>query len=152
MEWIIGILIFIIVVSILGNTKGDEEKKKGEEILQQQKAAEEYILRSGDNEAIKQLMLMKANPSSYQHQFQRAASDNNIMRTAFGVFTGFIAADLVTSAIHQHQLEESLANFETELDKIGGIDNFHSSEYGQNFSVEDSIDEGGDDIDLDLFS
>jgi hypothetical protein len=152
MEWVI---IILVILGIIGATNDSaEKKKKKEEAERQQQAAEDYIMKSGDEEAIKQLMLMKANPSSYQSQFKEAAGGNSIMRTAFGVFTGFIAADIVTSAIHQHQLEEALANFEAELESVGGLDNF-SLEDGPltgDFEMAEADIDTGDDGDWDIFS
>ena len=81
-------------------------------------AAEEYILKSGDKEAINLLREMQTNPSNYRQRFHRAAKDNIVMKTAFGVFTGFIAADLVTNAIYHSQLENALESFSTELEKM----------------------------------
>lgn len=52
------------------------------------------------------------------------------MKTALGVFTGMIAANLVTSAFHQYQLKEALANFNSQLESIGGLDNLQLDQSG----------------------
>ena len=87
-------------------------------------AAEQYILNSGDEEAINSLREMQRNPSAYKEKFKEASKGNSIMRTALGVFTGVIAANLVTSAIYQYQLNEALSSFDADLESMGGIDNF----------------------------
>ena len=88
-----------------------------------QEAAETFILKSGDREAIAELKAMKANPSRYRDRFKQAAQGNSVMRTALGVFTGVIAADLVTSAIYQSQLSEALLSFDAEIARMGGLEN-----------------------------
>ena len=85
-------------------------------------AAEHFILNSGDNQAIKTLQQMRADPASYKDRLRQGARDNTVLRTAFGVFTGFIAADLVSTAIHQYQLQQALEAFETELASTGEVE------------------------------
>jgi hypothetical protein len=130
MEWVIGI---IVVLYLIGRSEQDKEQKatqqEQEEIKSKQQAAEDYIMKSGDEEAIKKLMLMRANPSSYQQQFKQAAGGNDIMRTAFGVFTGMIAANLVMDAIYAHQLQEAITAFNVDLEGMGGLDNFDMASY-----------------------
>jgi len=126
MEWVIAIIVFLIIIG-WGNDNDDEQKTSQEELEEakiKQQAAEDYILKSGDEEAIKKLMLMRANPSSYQQQFKQAAGGNDTMRTAFGVFSGMIAANLVMDAIHAEQLQEAITAFNLELENMGGLDSF----------------------------
>ncbi len=85
-------------------------------------AAEQYILNSGDRQAIGVLQQMRSDPASYQDRLRQGASGNTVLRTALGVFTGFIAADLVTTAIHQYQLQQALQAFEAELSSTGEFD------------------------------
>lgn len=148
MEWIIGGLILLWLISAFGDSDKDE-KKEIADIKEKQKAAEEYILKSGDEEAIKQLMLMRASPQSYDQQFKKYSAGNDIMRTAFGVFSGMIAANLVMDAMYAHQLEEALANFDMELAKMGGLENFdvgsadsYFSDSNDDMYSEDSDSEG----------
>jgi len=87
---------------------------------------------------------MVKNSGAYTNKFKQASKGNSVMKTALGVFTGFIAADLVTSAIHQHQLSEALSNFSTELENMGGIDNLqiepvNSSLFTGNNVIEEEI-------------
>jgi hypothetical protein len=65
---------------------------------------------------------MKADPRQYEQRFKQAAQRNSVMRIALGVFTGMIAAEMVTGAIYQHQLQEALAQFDMELAGMGGLD------------------------------
>ncbi|MCO6434173.1 hypothetical protein [Nitrosomonas nitrosa] len=92
--------------------------------------AERYILKSGDPEAIDALRQMQSSPEKYNERFTQAAKGNPIMKTALGVFTGMIAANLVTSAFHQYQLKEALANFNSQLESIGGLDNLQLDQSG----------------------
>ena len=155
MGWVIAIIVVLIIAGIMGNAQEAAAKKKKQEDAEFQRlAAEDYIMKSGDKEAIKQLMLMKTSPSHYQQNFQQAASGgNSVMRTAFGVFTGFIAADLVMGAINQHQLQEALASFDTEIDKIGGVENLELTDASDAAGDIDTGDvdtevDGGDDFDF----
>ena len=134
------------VLSIADKIK---EKIGGNILPNLKSAAEGYILHSGDTEAINALRQMQSNPAAYNQQFRQAAKGNSIMRTALGVFTGMIAADFVTSAIHQHQLEEALSNFNAEIEKMGGLDNF-PIENGEGFhtaELQDYSETGNDSLD-----
>ena len=114
-----------------GNRKESEEfVEKVRQILSvstefdsKQSAAEHYILNSGNAEAVNSLREMQKNPNTYKEKFKQASKGNRVMKTALGVFTGVIAANLVTSAFHQYQLDEALSNFDSELESMGGIDN-----------------------------
>jgi len=101
----------------------------------EQLVAEQYILDSGDEEAIKSLADMKKDPGTYKEKLKHASKDNSIMRTALGVFTGVIAANLVTGAIHQYQMSEALSNFEAELADLGGVDNFQFDQESNVYSA-----------------
>lgn len=128
--------ILVILDGMLDSIK-DGNRKESEEFVEKirqimsvssvsdskQTAAEQYILNSGNTEAINSLREMQKNPNSYTEKFKQASKGNSVMRTALGVFTGVIAANLVTSAIHQYQLNEALSNFDAELESMGGIDN-----------------------------
>ena len=91
-------------------------------------AAEMYILKSGNQEAIQEFARMKADPRNYKKNFREASKSNSVMRTAFGVFAGMIAANLVMGAINQMQLDEALASFDSSLEDMGGLDNVELNE------------------------
>jgi hypothetical protein len=131
MEWVIGIIVVLYLIGMSENNKEQKAtEKEQEEIKSKQQAAEDYIMKSGDEEAIKKLMLMRADSSSYQQQFKQAAGGNDVMKTAFGVFTGMIAANLVMDAIYAHQLQEAITAFNVELEGMGGLDNFDMASMG----------------------
>ena len=115
-------------------TKKIKEKLNTQSEITKQEAAEEYIRKSGDQEAIRMLNQMKNNPRQYAENLRQAAKGNSVMKTAFGVFTGMIAANLVMGAINQYQLEQALANFNAELENMGGIDNLGLGEYQPTFT------------------
>lgn len=96
--------------------------------VSRKQAAEDYILRSGDPAALNALRQMKGNPATYGKRLKEAASGNSIMKTALGVFTGMIAAELVTGAIRSYQLEQALAQFDDQLASIGGLENLPLAE------------------------
>jgi hypothetical protein len=102
----------------------------GQPKLSRKEAVEHYILTSGDRQAIATFRQMQANPGRYGEQLRRGAQNNTILRTAAGVFAGFIAADLVTSAVHQYQLQQALESFDSELEKIGGLDGLTFADAG----------------------
>lgn len=87
--------------------------------------AEQYILNSGDQEAIQQLREMRKKPGEYKERLRKAAKGNTVMKTALGVFTGMIAANLVTSAFHKPELNHALADFDSKLESMGGLDNIN---------------------------
>ncbi|RWW97016.1 hypothetical protein [Aestuariirhabdus litorea] len=106
-----------------------KEKLNAQPEITKQDAAEEYIRKSGDQEAISMLNKIKSNPRQYGENLKQAAKGNSVMKTALGVFTGMIASNLVMGAINQYQIEQALANFNAELENIGGIDNLGLGEY-----------------------
>jgi hypothetical protein len=123
-----------------------KEKLNIQPEINKQEAAEEYIRKSGDQEAISMLDQIKRNPRQYGESFKQAAKGNSVMKTALGVFTGMIAANLVMGAINQYQLEQALANFNAELENIGGIDNLGLGEYESTFTQASAADFSGTDI------
>ena len=94
-----------------------------------QDLTESYIRRSGNVEAMNMLNNIKNKPGGFAHNLKQAANDNTVMRTALGVFTGMIAANLVTGAINQYRLDQALADFNAEIENLGGLDNLDISSY-----------------------
>lgn len=127
------LVILNAMLEVAGNEPPDEIRHLIAEIKQgwrdapkpisKMQAAEEFVLKSGDREAIDAFRKMKQDPSRYGQGFKRAAQGNSVLRIALGVFTGMVAAELVTGAIYQHQLQEALAQFDMELASMGGIEN-----------------------------
>lgn len=119
--------------------------------------AEQFILSSGDKEAIRSLRDMQSNPTTYKEKFAQAAKGNSVMRTAFGVFTGVIAANavsnVVSSAIIQSQLEDTFSKLDssaqggTEVgNAIGLSDNSDTMDVSSEAS---GVDDSGDAEDID---
>ena len=117
MEWFWIILIGLGVYSLLGNSQEKKEaQEKKAELLQRQKEAEDYIMKSGDEEAIKMLMLARANPSNYSQVLEGGMNKgNDTLKMALGVMTGVVAGNMISSAITANAISHALSDMETEL-------------------------------------
>lgn len=107
-------------------------------------AAERYILQSGNREAIAALSKMRKDPGGYANRLQSGARHNSVLRTALGVFTGVIAADIVTDAVYQHQLEQAFSSVEDDFDSTNDsdpsdIDQYSSSDFDYNAAEDTDI-------------
>lgn len=101
MTWWVWLIVIIFVVGIFG--KGEEEKKRQQaanEAEKRRKEAEDYIMNSGDPEAIKAMMLARANPVG-QGQISNAtqSSGNSALKTAAGVVAGVVVGEAVASTV-----------------------------------------------------
>lgn len=85
--------------------------------------AENFIARSGDPKANNILHEMRRNPSQYKELLRSGASGNTVLKTAFGVFAGIIAADVVRAAVTDYQKEKLLTQLDQDIEKAGGLDN-----------------------------
>jgi hypothetical protein len=117
MEWFWIILIGLGVYSLMGNSQEKKEaQEKKAELLQRQKEAEDYIMKSGDEEAIKMLMLARANPSNYSQVLEGGMNKgNDTLKMALGVMTGVVAGNMISSAITYNAISQALSDMETEL-------------------------------------
>lgn len=117
MTWWMWLLLIVFVLSGINkaaeeNKRKEAEKKAQEEAEKRRKEAEDYIMKSGDLEAIKMLMLARANPAN-QGQFLNGASggSNKTLKTAMavaaGVAVGQMAANAATTAAVASALEEA---------------------------------------------
>jgi large-conductance mechanosensitive channel len=102
MEWWVWLIIAFVIMGMIGDA--EEQKKKREaqkEMLKRRKEAEDYIMSSGDPEAIKMLMLARANPANYGQILAGGMNNrgSNTLKTALGVMTGVAAGNLVANAI-----------------------------------------------------
>lgn len=78
--------------------------------------AEDYIMSSGDPEAIKMLMLARANPANYsQILVGGMKKGNGTLKTALGVMTGVAAGNLISNAITASVISSSIENMQAEL-------------------------------------
>lgn len=100
------LLIFFVLVGI-----GDSKKKKDALDAEQKrrKDAEDYIMNSGDAEAIKAMMLARANPAA-QGQFANggATGGNSFVKTAAAVATGVVVGEVVVGAVAASALSSAL--------------------------------------------
>ena len=95
----------------------EEAEEKKAELVKRQKDAEDYIMRSGDKEAIKMLMLARANPSNYSQVLEGGMNNgNDTLKTALGVMTGVVAGNMISNAITANAISQALADMETEFD------------------------------------
>ncbi len=136
---------FVIFV-VIGIFSGDSEKKKQQaaqqEALRRRKEAEDYIMNSGDPEAIKTLMLARANPANYSQVLAGGMSKgNDILKTALGVMTGVVVGNLVANAISASAILSALDNMQADLNAAD-----YSSTDEASFQESDSSswDSGGD--------
>lgn len=84
--------------------------------------AEAIIMRSGDQKAISTLQEMRRNPSRYKDMLRNGATGNTVLKTAFGVFAGMLAADAVRAAVTDYQMKNLLTQLDHDIDKAGGVD------------------------------
>lgn len=119
--WMWAILVFIIL-GMIGTKKEDEEKKQAlEENLKRRKEAEDYIMSSGDSEAIKMLMLARANPANYSQVLAGGMNKgNDTLKTALGVMTGVVVGNLVANAITASAISSALDGMQADLSKSLG--------------------------------
>lgn len=126
MDWWVWLIIGFIVLGAIGSNKEKEEKKKvNEELLKRRKEAEDYIMSSGDPEAIKMLMLARANPANYSQVLTGGMNKgNDTLKTALGVMTGVVAGILIATAITASAIESALNDMQAELSNldIGSLD------------------------------
>ncbi len=101
--------------------------------------AEEYIMKSGDKEAVELLKKIKKQPGNYGNNLKEAAKGNSILRTGLGVFGGMIAANLVTGAIRQYQLDEALSKFDANVEGNGGLENFQPVDDSNYISASNTV-------------
>ena len=84
--------------------------------------AEDYIMRSGDLQAINSLHEMRRNPLRYKDMLRTGATRNSVLKMAFGVFAGILAADAVRAAMTEYQMKNLLTQLDREIQKVGGVD------------------------------
>lgn len=118
MDWFWFIIIAIVVLALIGkNQEKKEAEEKKAELAKRQKDAEDYIMKSGDEEAIKMLMLARANPSNYSQVLEGGMNKgNDTLKTALGVMTGVVAGNMISNAITANAISQALADMETEFD------------------------------------
>ncbi|MDD2719940.1 MAG: hypothetical protein PHH47_01360 [Gallionella sp.] len=146
MGWVAWTLIILFVLAVIGNSA---EKKKQQEIqqeaLRRRQEAEDYIMNSGDTEAIKTLMLARANPANYSQVMAGGMNrGNDTLKTALGVMTGVVAGNLIADAITASAISSALEDMQKEVAA------FEHGSSGSDASSVDSFWGGGDDSSTEL--
>ena len=140
--------IFVLIVRGVVNffTEASEKRKAEEErvrqwgaaMLKRQEEAEDYIIRSGDVEAIKTLMLARstsATPANYMQTLSAGMNKgNDTLKVALGVMTGAVAGNLVSTAVTTAAVQNALVEMQAEF---GGI------EFYPDIGGDDSDGDGG---------
>lgn len=133
MTWWMWVLVILAIIGMMNGNKEKEEKKKADdEVLKRRKEAEDYILSSGDPEAIKMLMLARANPANYSQVLAGGMNKgNDTLKTALAVMTGVAVGNLVANAVTVAAISHALNTMQTE---INGIDVSSLSDISDLFS------------------
>jgi hypothetical protein len=118
MDWFWVILAVVVIFGVIGNNNQKKEaNEKIDALMKRQQDAEEFIMKSGDQEAIKMLMLARANPSNYSNVLEGGMNKgNDTLRTALGVMTGVVAGNMISTAITANAISQALAEMETEFE------------------------------------
>ena len=113
------VLVILFVLAMIGSSKEKTEKENAaKEALRRRKEAEDYIMNSGDKEAIKMLMLARANPANYGQVLSGGMNTgNNTLKTAMGVMAGVAVGSLVANAVTASAISSALENAQAELAK-----------------------------------
>lgn len=139
MTWWMWLILIFVVIGMFSNNDNEEkekQKKEKEDMIKRRKDAEDFIMKSGDEEAIKTLMLAQANPANYAQTLSGGMNKgNDIIKTALGVMTGVAAGNLISTAITASAISTALEDMESDLASLG--DDFDAD-----------IDFDGDDFDL----
>ena len=84
---------------------------------------ENFIMRSGNSEAINTLQKMRRSPRRYKAFLRSGARENTVLRTALGVFAGMVAVDAVRAELTNLQAHDLVNQLDHDIAKAGGIDN-----------------------------
>lgn len=116
MDWWVWLIIGFVVLGVMG--KVEEDKKKAA-ILKRIKEGEDYIMRSGDPQAIKMLMLARANPNNYSKILSGGMNKGSgTLKTALGVMTGVVAGNLIATAITASAIQSALESMQADISSL----------------------------------
>ncbi|MBI5917948.1 MAG: hypothetical protein HY849_01055 [Nitrosomonadales bacterium] len=117
MSWLMWLLAALVILGMFGSSAEKKKKVEAEqEVLRRRKEAEDYIMNSGDPEAIKTLMLARANPANYSQVMSGGMNrGNDTLKTALGVMAGVAAGNLIANAITTSAISSALDDMQSEL-------------------------------------
>ncbi|WP_035383895.1 hypothetical protein [Ferriphaselus sp. R-1] len=117
MSWLMWLFAALVILGMIGSSAEKKKKLEAEqEVQRRRKEAEDYILNSGDSEAIKTLMLARANPANYSQVMAGGINrGNDTLKTALGVMAGVAAGNLVANAITASSISSALDDMQSEL-------------------------------------
>lgn len=147
MTWWMWLILILFISGMIGNGQEKKEKEakaaaEENENLRRRKEAEDYIMGSGDPEAIKMLMLARANPVHYSQVLTGGMNKgNSTLKTALGVMTGVVAGNLVANAITASAISSALEDMQAKLNRSS-----HDFLASSDVNVD-----GGGDVDIDIF-
>ncbi|MEO5367531.1 MAG: hypothetical protein H7831_14495 [Magnetococcus sp. WYHC-3] len=120
MEWVIGIFVALMIMGAIGNaTEKEKQKKEQEENLRRRKEAEDYIMSSGDPDAIKMLMLARANPAHYNQVLTGGMNrGNSTLKTAMGVMAGVALGNMLSTAAAAGVVDQAVNGLTSDLNAL----------------------------------
>ena len=147
MEWLMWLFIILVVIGMISSSSEKKKKLEAEqEAVRRRREAEDYIMNSGDPEAIKMLMLARANPANYSQVLAGGMNKgNDTLKTALGVMTGVAAGNLIANAITASAISSAMEDMQANLNAAD-----HSSTSDASFSGSDSFGGGGSDTSIDI--
>lgn len=132
---------FMIIFSQIGMAKEalidkPAAKRAATKALVKRQEAEDYIMNSGDPEAIKLLMLARANPANYSQILSGGMNKgNNTLKTALGVMTGVVAGNMISNAVTASAIQSALGDIDIHSSDGGAF-----AEVSNDFGFDDDID------------
>ena len=96
-----------------------EKQQRLNQLVEQRKQAEEYNLKSGDEQAIHQLMLARAQPHDYERHLSKMMHQNVTIKRALMMMTGMSALGLVVTQVSAADLQDQLNALSSELTQLG---------------------------------
>lgn len=88
-------------------------------------SVEEFVMRSGDIQAMQTINRMRGSPKHYMRYLKNGAKNNSVLKIAFGVFAGILAADVVRAALTESMRIQALAQLDQAIDEAGGLQHIH---------------------------
>ena len=124
MSWWVWVIIILFVIGAISNSVEEQNNQKMKnDMRKKQKEAENYIMNSGDSEAIKMLMLARANPANYSQILAGGMNKGNpTLKTALGVMTGLVVGNIIIDSISTSAIQNALQNIGPNLNTVADFD------------------------------